>query len=153
MAFLLRRWRPHVRRGLLPIIMLPDRDFLFGLHLCAVFEFWLSEGVFTLRKRWWGGVSYFVWKPPLTNPWHFTSQRSTSHATQGFITPGEPQLFCPRMVQLLAGIISLRRTQEANPGCSHGNSDRLPLRHSVQQWLCWLVIRDGNSTTVYNYFK
>ena len=51
-----------------------------------------------------------------------------------FITPGEPQfpqLFCPCMVQLLAGIISLRRVLEANPGCSHGSADTLLLRHSA----------------------
>ena len=34
------------------------------------------------------------------------------------------------MVQLLAGIISLRRALEANPGRSHGSADTLPLRHS-----------------------
>ena len=33
------------------------------------------------------------------------------------------------MVQLLAGIISLRRVLEANPGRSHGSADTLPLRH------------------------
>ena len=35
------------------------------------------------------------------------------------------------MVQLLAGIISLRRVLEANPGRSHGSADTLPLRHSA----------------------
>ena len=35
------------------------------------------------------------------------------------------------MVQLLAGIISLRRVLEANPGRSHGSVDTLPLRHSA----------------------
>ena len=39
MAFILRRWQPHARRGLLPIIMLPEGGFLFALHLCADFEF------------------------------------------------------------------------------------------------------------------
>ena len=28
MAFMLRRWRPAVKRGMLPIIILPDGDFL-----------------------------------------------------------------------------------------------------------------------------
>ena len=53
--------------------------------------------------------------------------RASSH-------PGEPQfpqLFCPCMVQLLAGIISLRRVLEAKPGRSHGSTDTLPLRHSA----------------------
>ena len=36
------------------------------------------------------------------------------------------------MVQLLAGIISLRRVLEANPGRSHGSADTLPLRHSAK---------------------
>ena len=40
------------------------------------------------------------------------------------------------MVQLLAGIISLRRVLEANPGRSHCNADTLPLRHSANTW--WL---------------
>ena len=35
------------------------------------------------------------------------------------------------MVQLLAGIISLRRVLKANPGRSHGSADTLPLRHSA----------------------
>ena len=35
------------------------------------------------------------------------------------------------MVQLLAGIISLRRVLEANPGRSHGSADTLRLRHSA----------------------
>ena len=55
---------------------------------------------------------------PLNNTRNFISQRSTSHATQSFITPGEPQflqLFCPCMVQLLAEIISLRRVRGPNP--------------------------------------
>ena len=103
--------------------------------LCR-FEFWLFGGVFTLRKPWWGGVTNFGWKPPLHNSRNFISQRSTSHATQSFITPGEPQfpqLFCSCMVQLLAGIISLRRVLEANPGRSHGSADTLPLRHSANR--------------------
>ena len=36
------------------------------------------------------------------------------------------------MVQLLAGIISLRRVLEANPGRSRGSADTLPLRHSAR---------------------
>ena len=67
--------------------------------------------MFTSRKPWWGGETNFGWKPPLHNSRNFISQRSTSHATQSFITPGEPrfpQLFSPCMVQLLARIISLR---------------------------------------------
>ena len=39
MAFLLRRWQPHVRRDLLLIIMLPDGGFLLTFHLCAFFSF------------------------------------------------------------------------------------------------------------------
>ena len=35
------------------------------------------------------------------------------------------------MVQLLAGIISLRQVREANPGRSHGSADTLQLRHSA----------------------
>ena len=35
------------------------------------------------------------------------------------------------MVQLLAGIISLRRVRGPNPGRSHGSADTLPLRHSA----------------------
>ena len=38
------------------------------------------------------------------------------------------------MVQLLAGIISLRRVLEANPGRSYGSADTLPLRHSANLW-------------------
>ena len=92
-------------------------------------------GGVTLRKPWWDGVTNFGWKPPLHNSRNFISQRSTSHATQSFITPGEPQfpqLFCPCMVQLLAGIISLKRVLEANPGRSHGSADTLPLGHSTK---------------------
>ena len=90
--------------------------------------------MFALREPWKGGVTNFGWKPPLTNPRYFTSQRSTSHATQSFITPGEPQLpqlFCPRMVHLLVGIISLMRIRGPSPGRSHGNADTLPLSHSA----------------------
>ena len=35
------------------------------------------------------------------------------------------------MVQLLAGIISLRRVREANPGPSHSSADTLPLQKKV----------------------
>ena len=57
--------------------------------MCHFFYFWLSGRVFALRKQ--GHVTYFGWKTLLTNPRHFSSQQSTSHATQGLITPGEPQ--------------------------------------------------------------
>ena len=110
------------------------RGFLFALHWCADFEFWLSGGVFAVRKPWQGGVTYFGWIPGLTNPRHSTSQRSTSHATQNFSTPGEPQLpqlFCPRMVHLLARIISLRQIRGMNPGRSHGSAGTLPLHYSA----------------------
>ena len=127
-----------MRRGMLPIIMLPDGDLRIVLHLVPfwILTIWGSvhPGVFTLRKPWQGGVTNFGWKPPLHNSRNFISQRSTSHATQSFITPGEPQLpqlFCPCMVQLLARIISLRRVLEANPGRSHGSADTLPLRHTA----------------------
>ena len=46
-----------------------------------------------MRKPWLGGVTYFGWKPPLTNPRHFANQRMTSHATQSFIRSGKPK--CP----------------------------------------------------------
>ena len=49
MAFLLRRSRPHVRIGFL-IHHISWRGFLFALHLCTIFQFWLSGGVFALRK-------------------------------------------------------------------------------------------------------
>ena len=42
------------------------------------------------------------------------------------------------MVQLLAGIISLRRVLEANPGRLHGSADTLPLRHSAN--LCCVCV-------------
>ena len=106
----------------------------YCVALSAVFEFRLFGGVFTLRKPWLGGVANFGWKPKLHNSRNFISQRSTYHATQSFITPGEPQfpqLFCPCMVQLLARIISLRRVWEANPGRLHDSADTLPLRHSA----------------------
>ena len=92
MAFLLHLWRPHERRGLLPIIMLPDRDFLKRCTYASFFKFWLFEGVVVIkRKPWKGGVTNFGWKPPLTNPRHFASQRSTSHAPQELHhTPGAP---------------------------------------------------------------
>ena len=45
--------------------------------------------------------------------------------------PQFPQLSYPSMVQLLVGIISLRRVREANPGRSHGSTDTLPLRRSA----------------------
>ena len=54
--------------------------------------------------------------------------RASSHP------PGEPQfpqLFCPCMVQLLVGIISLKRVRGPNPGRSHGSADTLPLHHSA----------------------
>ena len=101
------------------------------------FEFWLFGGVFTLRKPWQGGVTNFRWKPPLHNSRNFISQWSTSHATQSFITSGEPQipqLFCFCMVQLLVRIISLRRVLEGNPSRSHGSADTLPLRHSANSY-------------------
>ena len=40
-------------------------------------------------------------------------------------------MFCPCMVQLLAGIISLRQVRGPKPGPSHGSADTLPLRHSA----------------------
>ena len=49
-----------------------------------------------------------------------------------------PQLFCSCMVQFLAGIISLRRVLEANPGRSHDRADTLPLRHSANYIAIWL---------------
>ena len=42
------------------------------------------------------------------------------------------------MVQSLAGIISLRRVLEANPGRSHGSADILPLRHSAN-YIEWVL--------------
>ena len=70
------------------IIMLPDGTCV--LHCTKHhFEFWLFGGVFTLRKPWSGGVTNFGWKPPLHNSRNFIIQRSTSHATQNFMTPGE----------------------------------------------------------------
>ena len=41
MAFVLRRWRPHEKGPLLPIIMLPDGGFILALYLYVMFEFWL----------------------------------------------------------------------------------------------------------------
>ena len=41
------------------------------------------------------------------------------------------------MVQLLAGIISLRRALEANPGRSNGNADTLRLHHVSQSIVCY----------------
>ena len=40
-----------MKLGMLPIIMLPDGDFVLRCISCR-FEFWLSKGVFTLRKPW-----------------------------------------------------------------------------------------------------
>ena len=81
--------------------------------------------MFTLRKPWKGGVTNFGWKPPLHNSRNFISQRSTSHAIQSFITPGEPQfpqLFCP--------CIGRDYLPEASPG-TEVRVDTLPLRHSA----------------------
>ena len=92
MTFRLRRWRPHVRKGLLPIIMLHGRGFLFALHLCAGFFLILTIwGSVRIEQGMAIRATFFGWKPPLTNLWprHFTNQRSTSHATQSCIThPG-----------------------------------------------------------------
>ena len=52
------------------------------------------------------------------------------------------------MVQLLAGIISLRRVLEANPGRSHGSADTLPLRHSANYLLCRHIQKSDNSKLV-----
>ena len=73
--------------------------------------------MFTLRKSWKGGVAYFGWKPPLSNPRYFTSQRSTPCHSELHHTgdPQLPQLFCPRMVELLVGIFSLRRIRGRTP--------------------------------------
>ena len=38
-SFILRRWWPHVSRGLGPIVMLPDGGFLVALHIRAIFNF------------------------------------------------------------------------------------------------------------------
>ena len=48
------------------------------------------------------------------------------------------------MVQLLAGIISLRRVLEANPGRSHGSADTLPLRHSANDFKSYLPFSRQN---------
>ena len=80
-----------MRRGMLPIIMLPDGDLRIALHLVP---FW----ILTI----WGSVHM----EEIVVGWR-------------------------RVVQLLAGIISLRRVPEANPGRSHGSADTLPLRHSA----------------------
>ena len=119
-----------MRRSMLPIIMLPHWDLRIVLHLVP---FWILTiwGSVHMRKPWYSGVTNFGWKPPLHNSRNFISQRSTSHATQSFITPVEPQLPRSCMIQLLAGIISLRRVLEANPGHSHGSADSLPLCHSA----------------------
>ena len=119
------------------LLCLPTGTFVLRCTWCR-FEFWLFGGVFTLRKPCYGGVTNFGWQTPLHNSRNFSSQLSNSHATQSFITPGEPkfpQLFCPCMVQLLAGIISLRRVRGPNPGRSHGSADPIPLRHSVNPWV------------------
>ena len=76
----------------------------------------------------------FLIKTSTINSRHFSSQRSTCHATESLIMPGEPQLpqlFCPCMAQLLAGIFSLRRIRE--PGRWHGRADTLLLR---PLWWC-----------------
>ena len=124
-----------LRRGMLPIIMLPDGDLRIVLHLVPFFlilTIWRSVHIEETVVGWRNQLRM---KTSLRNSRNFISQRSTSHATQSFITPGAPQfpqLFCSCMVQLLAGIISLRRVLKANPGRSHGSADTLPLRHSAK---------------------
>ena len=136
-SFVLRQWQPHAEERHVAYYYASRGGLRIALHLVQfwilTFEFWLFGGVFTLRKPWQGGVTNFGWKPPLHTSRKFISQQSTSHATQSFITPVEPQfpqLFCPCMVQFLAGIISLRRVRGPNPGHSHGSTDTLPLHHS-----------------------
>ena len=139
-------------RGMLPIIMLPVGDLRIALHLVPfwILTIWGSVHI----EETVVGVTNFGWKPPLHNSWNFISQRSTSHATQSFITPGEPQfpqLFCPRVVQLLAGIISLRRVRGPNPGRSHGSAHTLPLRgrwltgpaHATECHRTWSALHDS----------
>ena len=133
-----------------------------------------------MKKPWKGGVTNFGWKFPLTKPWYFTSQRSTSHASHSFITPGEhqlPQFFCPgidcfngprlsaelaepqaaqvgtmkqsspRMVQLLAGIISLRRIRGPNPGRSHGSTR---YHYATQPTYMDKITKDASHIAHYN---
>ena len=87
-----------------------------GLHIA------LHLGAFLFKLTIWGNVcieetvvgwrNILLIKTSTANSHHFINQRSTCHATQSFITPGEPQLpqlFCLCVVQLLTGIFSLRR--------------------------------------------
>ena len=88
-----------------------------AVHLVPFWILIKFGGGFTLRKLWLGCLTNFGWKPLLHNSLNFISQRSTSHATQSFITPGEPkfpQLFCPCMVQL--GSMSKRHRVPTSPG-------------------------------------
>ena len=137
-----------MRRGMLPIIMFPDGDLRIALHLVP---FWILTiwGSVHIEETVVGWRYQLRMKTSLHYSRNFIGQRSTSHshATQSFITPGEPkfpQLFCPCMVQLLARIISLRRVRGPNPGRSHGSADTLPLRHSANCYMYRMFNERGN---------
>ena len=66
-----------------------------ALHLCAILNIW---GVCCTEETVVSGVTFFGWKPPLTNSQHFTDQRSTFDATQSSITLWS--LNCPAVLPL-----------------------------------------------------
>ena len=71
MAFLQCRWRPHVRRGLLPVIIPPDEGFfLHCMYLpFLILTIWGSVRIEQTVVGWHN----IWWEPLLTNPRYFTS--------------------------------------------------------------------------------